>query len=215
MKPICASWTANVKVNEGFWSRAAENIYSANFTVKFPLCRNGKWNWSYYDRHVRCLRYMLRDPTFYLIYRHTLVLISALFNAFLVADLLSPYFMSPLSCHSSELFVTRVILRRTKSFQIFNCKFTFEKIRFLLDFSISVRRSNLYFILHFTAFFPVWSSVSPPFFLSHIRETSLSSWFECFRSQWHKEEVLSLRHENTWYLSMCTSRGETRCKYTQ
>lgn len=39
MKPICAARTANVKVNEGFWTRAVGNIYSANFTVKFPLCR--------------------------------------------------------------------------------------------------------------------------------------------------------------------------------
>jgi len=39
MKPICAARTANVKVNEGFWTRAVGNIYSTNFTVKFPLCR--------------------------------------------------------------------------------------------------------------------------------------------------------------------------------
>lgn len=153
MKPICASWTANVKVNEGFWSRAAENIYSANFTVKFPLCRNGKWNWSYYDRHVRCLRYMLREPTFCLIYRHTLVLISALFNALLVADLFAllyvPSFL-PLEraiCHSRYP-------RKNEIFPDFQLRIHVRRDTFPPWFvDLDIHRSNLYFISYFTVSF--------------------------------------------------------------
>lgn len=74
-----------------------EHISREIFTVKFPLCRKRKWDRSYYDRHARCLRCMLHGGTFCLIYRHTRVLISTLFNAVLPVYLSFSLLLSPLS----------------------------------------------------------------------------------------------------------------------
>lgn len=60
----------------------------------------------------------------------------------------SSYFISLLSCYSSKLFLTRVILTSgNKSSQIFNCRFKSKICD--LDSLTSVYSNNLYFILYF------------------------------------------------------------------
>lgn len=139
MKPIFAAQTANVKVNEGFWWRArALEIYPANFTVKFPLRRNGKWDRSRVLRPT-CPLSPLYTQCGFLDFLPDLSsrsppLISALFNAILFSRVSKPLLRrhltySPLLfCHSGKeggRAICRIILREEQNlFRIFNCGFT-------------------------------------------------------------------------------------------
>lgn len=156
---------------------------------------------------------MLRDPTFCLIYRHTLVLISALFNALprrgslhLTLCLL---FLAPL--RASHL--SRALSLEEQNLSRFSIADHGSERGFLLPSSFVLgtpcRIIHILFCIlpqscPFSSVSPVRSvAFSPPLLGSYIfaKRSILSSWFESFRSRRHEEEVLSLS-ENTWYLSV-------------
>lgn len=98
-------------------SRKGEHIYSANFTVKFPFCKNGEMAPLVLRPTCPLSPLCAPRPDFLPdLSSHTLALISALFNAapFPLVRISSPYFMSPLSCRPCELFVTSRYPRRNK-----------------------------------------------------------------------------------------------------
>lgn len=168
MKPICAARTANVKVNEGFWSiraREREHIYSANFTVKFPLCRKREMETGRITTDMSVVSVICSTARLFVWF---IVTLSPLFRHYLTWEPLStrseslrlvPYISSfPLLeraiCHSRYLY------GRTKSFQIFNCGFKTEETCDPLDLSISVYRNDLYFTLYLSRCpFPIDSPV--------------------------------------------------------
>lgn len=196
MKPICATRAANVKVNEGFWPRAPrERIYSVNFTVKCSLCRKRKWDRSYYDRRIRCL--------------FAVCFVVGLFAWFIVT--LAPLFRHYLtpSYSSSNLFallyVSSFLLTRASylslaislkeenlfRFSIANLRFGGDSL-LLSDLSISVYRSNLYFIPYFIAPSPFHIDFSFPlfFFFFHPTYRTVLSFYR---------DPTPLAHDGTWW----------------
>lgn len=91
------------------------NIYSANFTVKFPLCRKRKMGLAVLRPTCPLSPLYALWPDFFVwfivtlwsLFRHYLTRIWTIFRISL------SYFISLLSCYSSKLFVTRVILTGT------------------------------------------------------------------------------------------------------
>lgn len=156
---------------------------------------------------------MLRGPTFYLIYRHTLALISALFNvdlSTLVPNLFPVLYISVFPATRAS-YLSRLSATGMKSFQILRCRFKRKKTCDLLDLSILVYRNDLHFIPlplplpfpdRFTEFL---FAVSP---LDCTYEAVLrSSRFNFFRSRWHEEKEIfvtfvSLKQESIWYLTV-------------
>lgn len=142
-----------------------------------------------------------------------IVTLSPLFRHYLTRDLSThpgflhlTLYLSLLSYYSSKLFVTRVILTGTKSFQIFNCRFKSKKTCDLLDLSISKCTVIIYISLcTFIATLSRSIYHFSPLFLSQvilIKRSICSSRFNSFCSRWHEEEILSLKRENIWYLTV-------------